>query len=163
MSRGRPFPPGNKYSRGRPPGSRNKRTLGQQLLNEYEEPVIRKALSLALQGNEDVLVALLPYVAARRKDSPVKTGQLRTRSIAELSQTLEAVFKKVSSGQLTLSEAAEIASLLDGRRRIMETQEMDLRLRTLESHLRIRRDLPGQEAAIQAPETKNNADNNAKD
>jgi hypothetical protein len=144
MSRGRPFQPGNKYGRGRPPGSRNKRSLGQQLLNEYEEPVIRKTLSLALQGNEDLLAALLPYVVSRRKDSPVKTGPLRTSTIEELSQTLEAVFKKVSSGQLTLNEAGEIASLLEGRRRIMETQEMDLRLRTLESLLQIRGGPSGQ-------------------
>jgi hypothetical protein len=68
--------------------------------------------------------ALLPYVVSRRKDSPVKTGPLRTRSLEELTQTLEAVFKKVSSGQLTLNEAGKIAWLLEGRRRIMESHEM---------------------------------------
>jgi len=132
MSRGKPFQPGNKYGRGRPPGSRNKRSLAQELLNEYEEPVIRKTLSLALQGNEEMLAALLPYVVPRRRDSPVKTGPLRTGNIEELTKTLEAIFKKVASGQLTLNEAREIASLLESRRRIMDTQELDLRLRTLE-------------------------------
>jgi hypothetical protein len=133
MSRGKPFQPGNQLGRGRPPGSRNKRNLAHQLLDQYGETIMRKTLALALQGDASLLQALLPYVVPRRKDSPVKTGPLRMHTIDDLSQTSEAIMKKVSSGQLTLSEAGEVASLLEGRRRIIETNEMEPRLRALES------------------------------
>jgi hypothetical protein len=39
MTRGRPFEPGNKFGRGRPKGSRNKRTAeAQALFDEYKDP-----------------------------------------------------------------------------------------------------------------------------
>jgi hypothetical protein len=50
--RGRPFEVGNKLGRGRPRGSRNKRTLAvQELLNGHTEGLVRKALVMALQGD----------------------------------------------------------------------------------------------------------------
>jgi len=80
LKRGRPFEPGNKLGRGRPPGSRNKRTLlGQALLEEFGEAVIRRALSLALQGDSPMIRALLPYLLTRPTDPPPKTGPLASQ------------------------------------------------------------------------------------
>src|SRR5215469_12198031 len=51
--RGKPFQPGNRYGKGRPPGSRNQATLAlQELLDGEGESILRKKIELALRGNE---------------------------------------------------------------------------------------------------------------
>ena len=44
-----------------------------------------------------------------------------------------AILKDVSSGQLTPTEAQVIANILDNRRRAIETEEHETRLRALEA------------------------------
>jgi hypothetical protein len=63
---------------------------------------------------------------------PVNTGPLPTGSAAELSQSSVKLMKKVTSGQLTPNEGLEIADLMDHRRRIIETENHEGRLRALE-------------------------------
>ena len=90
MKRGRPFEPGNKFGRGRPRGSRNKKTLmAQQLLDEHAESILRKAMVKGLQGDSPMLQALLSYILPRPKDTPFKTELLRTATAKELSQSYE--------------------------------------------------------------------------
>jgi hypothetical protein len=60
MKRGRPFEAGNEFGRGRPPGSRNQKTLVlQELLEEHAPALMRKALVMAMQGNVPLLKTLL--------------------------------------------------------------------------------------------------------
>jgi hypothetical protein len=133
MKRGRPFEPGNKLSRGRPPGSRNKRSWrSQQLLDEHGEAIVHKALVLALQGDAAVLRTLLAYLLRRPEDRPVETGPLQVGSAEELAKTLEKVLRKVASGKLSLGQAQAVAALLEGRRRVLETQDLEMRLQALE-------------------------------
>ena|ERR1041385_1489157 len=50
--RGRPFLPGNKFGRGRPKGSRNReKSPGQHLLDEWTPHLVRKLISMAMQGS----------------------------------------------------------------------------------------------------------------
>lgn len=71
MKRSRPFEPGNHFGRGRPKGSRNKRSLlAKQLLDEHGEAIVRKALVIALQGDPAMWRTLLSFILARPKDLP---------------------------------------------------------------------------------------------
>ena len=133
MKRGRPFEPGNPFGHGRPPGSPNKRSLiAQELLDSHGEAILRKALVMGLQGDSLLLRTLLSYILTRRTDLPVKTGPLCMGTPAELSGTFEQLLKKVATQQLTLREAQQIAALIEGRRRVIETEELEARLRVLE-------------------------------
>ena len=133
MKRGRPFEPGNQLSRGRPRGSRNKRSWrSQQLLEEHGEAIVHKALVLALQGDAPLLRTFLTYLLRRPEDRPVETGPLQIGSAEELSKTLENVLMKVASGKLNLGQAQGVATLLEGRRRVLETEGLEMRLRALE-------------------------------
>jgi hypothetical protein len=133
MKRGRPFEPGNQLSRGRPRGSRNKRSWrSQQLLEEHGEAIVHKALVLALQGDAPLLRTLLTFLLRRPEDRPVETGPLQIGSAEELSKTLENVLMKVASGKLNLGQAQGVATLLEGRRRVLETEGLEMRLRALE-------------------------------
>jgi hypothetical protein len=133
VKRGRPFEPGNQYGCGRPRGSRNKRGLqAQQLLESHAESVVRKALVEAMKGDASLLRTLLSHILPRRRDAPVKTGPLPVATVEELAQSSEAVFQRVASGQITLQEAHELSALIESRRRVIETRDLDVRLRALE-------------------------------
>jgi hypothetical protein len=136
MKRGRPFEPGNKFGRGRPRGSRNKKTLmAQQLLDEHAESILRKAMVKGLQGDSPMLQALLSYILPRPKDTPFKTELLRTATAKELSQSYEVILKKACDGQITLTHAQQFAALIEVRRQLLQTEELETRLSILEKNL----------------------------
>lgn len=133
MKRGRPFEPGNHLGRGRPKGSRNKRSwLAKELLEQHSEAIMRKALVLALQGDVPLIRTLLSFTLPRPKDLPCKIGPLPMGTIEELSATFAAAIKNVGSGQITLGQGREISDLIEARRRVIETQGLGMRVSALE-------------------------------
>lgn len=133
MPRGRPFEPGNKFGRGRPRGSRNKRSrLAQRVLQEHSEPLVRKALFEALKGDTPLLRTLLPYVLPRWKDAPVRTGKLPTRTIADISQALDAILQRVSGGELTIQDGHTLADLVATKLSVLANVELEQRLSQIE-------------------------------
>jgi hypothetical protein len=102
------------------------------LLEEYGEAIVHKALVLALQGDPPLLRTFLAYLLRRPEDRPVETGPLQIGNAEELSKTLENVLMKVASGKLNLGQAQGVATLLEGRRRVLETEELEKRVRVLE-------------------------------
>src|SRR5260370_31303727 len=133
MKRGRPFEPGDQLSRGRPRGSRNKRSWrSQQLLEAYGEAIVNKALVLALQGDAPLLRTFLAYLLRRPADRPVETGPLPMGNGEELSKTSENVLKRVSWGRLGLGDAQAVTALIEGHRRVLETEEIERRVKSLE-------------------------------
>jgi hypothetical protein len=94
---------------------------------------MRKAVVLALQGDVPLLRFLLGL--SPRKDMPQKTGPLPTGTAAELDQSSEKLIKQVAAGRISLSDAAGIADLLEGRRRIIETGDHERRIGVTEQRL----------------------------
>jgi hypothetical protein len=131
--RGKPFAPGNKCGRGRPPGSRNKKTAAaRDLLEKYSEPVVRKVIQMALGGDTKALQLCLDRVVPVLRDPPVKLGSLPTSTAAELSKSSEKVVQSVASGKLPPGQGLVLSELLDKRRRAIETQDQDERIQKLE-------------------------------
>jgi hypothetical protein len=129
------FKPGNQFGRGRPRGSRNKKTLlPQEFLDSHADAVVRQALVLALKGDSQLLRVLLGHILPRPRDLPLKLklGPLPMGSATELSQSSEKLMKKVTSGQISLSDATELAGLMDRRRQIIETESHEMRIRAIE-------------------------------
>jgi hypothetical protein len=121
------FRPGNP---GRPPGSRNKATLAALALLEGEaEAITRKAIELAKEGDPTalrlVLDRLLPKGRAVRLDLPLRT-------LADLDQATEAIRGALAEGSVTLDEVATLTGLVEARRRLLETTELERRLAALE-------------------------------
>ena len=133
MIRGRPFEPGNKFSRGRPRGSRNKRSArGQQLLDQYGEAIMQKAMAEAIKGDVPLLRTFLSFLLGRPGDRPLQTGPLPMGSLEELSKSSEKVLQMVASGKLSPSEARNLIDLIERRRSVLETEELEKRMRALE-------------------------------
>lgn len=133
-ARGRPFQPGNRFGRGRPAGSRNKTTrAAQELLDNHAENLVRKCLVDALQGDKQALRLCLERLLPPCRERPMRMQALPLTTVEELSRAWEKVWKKMARGQFTPSEAQTMASMLEGRRRAIETEELERRLRRLES------------------------------
>ncbi len=106
--------------------------MAQQLLDQHGEALVRKALVQALQGDSQLLRMFLDRILPRVKDLPVKTGSLRMGTTDELLQAHETLMKKVASGQLTPGQALEINALIESRSRLIERQELEMRVHALE-------------------------------
>ena len=115
---------------GRPKGACNKSTLAAMALLEGEaEALTRKAVELALAGDtvalKLVLDRLLPRERTIRLDLPLRT-------LADLDRAIATIRTALSKGRITLSEVGALAGLLETRRRLIETTELEQRLAALE-------------------------------
>ena len=133
MTRGRPFEPGNKSGRGRPKGSPNKKTQQAQKLFEENSPAI---MALAInRSREDphMLRMLASHVVPQRRGLPVNLGRLPMDTFEDLDRASAATLKKATCGKLGLDEALDICNLIEGRRRVLESQNLERRLSALEN------------------------------
>lgn len=133
MTRGRPFEPGNRFGRGRPKGSPNKKTQQAQKLFEENSPAI---MALAInRSREDphMLRMLASHVVPQRRGLPVNLGRLPMGTLEDLDRASAATLKKATSGKIGLSEATDFCSMIEIRRRVLETQNLERRLSALEN------------------------------
>jgi hypothetical protein len=104
----------------------------QALLDGESEALTRKAVELALKGDLTALRLCLERIVPPRKDSPVKVTLPPMESSADLPSVTAAVLAAVAAGQLTPSEAAALAGLVETHRRAIETAELSERISKLE-------------------------------
>jgi hypothetical protein len=132
--RGRPFQAGNKFGHGRPRGSRNKATkLAQEILFSRAEAIAAKVTSMALQGDGTAMKIVMDRICPVRRETAFKLGAMPTKTAADVSTASEKILAQVAGGKLTIPDAQGLSELLDKRRRAIETEELEQRLRALES------------------------------
>jgi hypothetical protein len=122
------FHPGNP---GRPPGARNKTTLAALALLEGEaEALTRRCVGMALEGDATAmrlcLERILPKGRAVRLHLPLRT-------LDDLEAATANVTAALAEGAIALDEVATLAGLIEARRRLLETTELDRRLAALEA------------------------------
>jgi hypothetical protein len=131
--KGKPFEPGNKLGRGRPRGSRNKTTLAARTLMEsYAEPVVRRCLKGALEGDQKLIQICMDRLVPVFRELPVRIGKLPLNNLGEVSRASATVIQKVAAGQLTPSQGNLVAQIIEQHRKVLETEELEKRLRALE-------------------------------
>jgi hypothetical protein len=140
-TRGRPFEPGNTMGRGRPKGSRNKVTeQAREIFQTHAASLVRKGISLALQGDPRLLTTLMNR-ALGPPAFPKKFGKLSMRTTDDLMGMSDLVAKKLGAGEITPTEALDVGSFIEQRRKVIETHEFEKRLQNLEEG-RFKRDEP---------------------
>jgi hypothetical protein len=134
--RGRPFAPGNKFGRGRPAGSRNKATAArEQMLDSHGDAITKKCALMALQGDPTALRLCMERLLPPRKQHAVIFKMPPIATAADVGQGFETLLQAVARGQLTPAEGQVIASMLENRRRSIETEELERRMQALEHRL----------------------------
>lgn len=118
--------------RGRPRGSRNKKTLYLEAMQQHGEPLIHQCQMLALKGDPTALRLCIERLVPLCKPS---NGHFRlpvTHSVSDLVKALAAVMHAVARGQLSAQEGEAFAKIIESQKRTMETEQFEVRLQVLE-------------------------------
>jgi hypothetical protein len=136
--RGRPFPKGSSGNpAGRPRGTRNTATLlAEQLLDDEAGLLVRKAIQKAKQGNLVALRLCLDRILPVRRDRPVQFPLPTLNSATDATKAMSNITSAVASGDLGITEAAELTKLIETYVRTIEATELEKRLAALEQRFR---------------------------
>jgi hypothetical protein len=121
---------------GKPPGARNKATLLiEKLLDDGAQVIAEKAIELAKAGDSTALRLCLDRIAPARKDRHIAFKLPKLEKPEHAVMAAAAIVEAVAGAELTPSEAAEMMKLVEGYTRILEAEDHEQRLRTLEGQL----------------------------
>lgn len=136
--RGRPFLPGDpRRCNGRKPGTRNRVSiLAEKLMTDDAEAVVRAIITAAKCGDMAAAKMILERIAALPKDRPVTFDVPSILTAADVSGAMQKLLEEVGAGRLTPSEGAQVAALLETRRRTIETEELAALLKGFEQQRR---------------------------
>jgi hypothetical protein len=131
--KGKPFEPGNKLGKGRPPGSQNKRTKFMESLQNHGAAIIDKAKLMALSGDRTALRLCFERLIPLPKPPGTRFRLPKMKTPADLKKVLPSVLEQVSKGHLSASDAESIANVLDTQVRTVVAGEFDERIHALEA------------------------------
>jgi hypothetical protein len=118
---------------GRPRGSRNRATLlAQELLDGEGESIVRRAIEQAKSGEPVSLRLCIERILPRRANV-VELALPQIRKAEDVADACAAVIEAAGAGRITLQEAKEFMSLLEGQRRAIETHDLAVRIQLLEA------------------------------
>jgi hypothetical protein len=119
---------------GRPRGSRNRATLLMEgLLADDAEAIGRKAIEMAKQGDMAAIRLCMDRLAPPRKGEPVAIDLPPLDKPADSVAAAATIVAAVAAGEVTPSEAAELAKVIDVYVRAIATKAFDERLTKLEA------------------------------
>jgi len=132
--RGRPFPKGRGGNpAGKPKGARSRVTLlAEKLMEDDAADVVRAVLAAAKGGDMTAARLVLDRIAPPRKGRAVAFDLPAVDTAADVLAALGEVVRQVADGTLTTDEGAAVASLLEAKRKAIETIEIERRLAALE-------------------------------
>jgi hypothetical protein len=104
----------------------------QNILDSHAEPLLKKSVIMALQGNPTALRICMDRLMPARGQPTLRFKLPPSDSIDDLAAASRAVVNGVARGQLTPAEGQAFCSMLEDRRRAIETQDQEQRIRALE-------------------------------
>jgi hypothetical protein len=133
-TRGRPFKPGNS---GKPKGARHHITLlAEQLMADDVEAVVAKVVKAAKAGNMPAAKLILDRIVPPRKGRPLAIALPDVKSPTGVTDAMAAVVAAMASGMISTDEAAAVAAVIEGQRRAIETEQLQVRLLAIEEQLK---------------------------
>ena len=119
---------------GRPRGARNRTTvLLENLLAEDAEAIARKAIELAKAGEIAALRMCLDRLVPVRKDEPAVFDLPPLDTAADSVAAAAGIVAAVAAGDLTPSQGADLAAVIDVYVGALATKDFEERLAKLES------------------------------
>jgi hypothetical protein len=130
--RGRPFQPGNKFSKGRPKGSRNKfDPEAKELLSQYSAPLMKTMIGMGLNKDASILKTLGPSIL-RYSDQRISLGKLKAMTIGDLDKASAKLLPLVGAGKITMAQSIQLSELIEARRKVILSTDFDRRLKAME-------------------------------
>jgi hypothetical protein len=136
---GRPFQAGNKHGKGRPAGSRNKATIALEVLLDGEgDAIMHKVIELAKAGSETAIRLCIDRLVPPRRERVIRLQLPSDLTTAQgTARAVGAVIKALSQGEITPGEATQIVSILEVRRKAIETQVLESRMEKVELNVEL--------------------------
>lgn len=133
--RGKPFQKGQSGNpNGRKLGSRNRASIiVERLLDGEAEKLTRRLIERALEGNTEAMGIVFARLCPARKDRAVRFDLPAIKTVEDIGTALESLNAQVAAGDLTPLEGQQVAALIEARRRIVETVELEARVAALEA------------------------------
>lgn len=123
---------------GKPKGARHRATLAaQELLDGEGEAITRKAVELAKEGHPVALKLVMDRILPPRRDSPISITLPPISTASDLAEATGHLVQAVAQGELSPSEGQAVATLLETRRKALETLELQNRLEALERAMEV--------------------------
>lgn len=125
---------------GRPPGSRNKRTLlVESMLDDEAEEVIRAILDAAKNGEPWAATWVGNRLLPVRRSQPVAFDMPPMESVKDLPAAHDALLAAVARGEIDLDEAVKYSGLLDARRKAIEMADLVDEMEAFKVYLKVKR------------------------
>jgi hypothetical protein len=126
--------PGNKRGRGRPKGSRNKRSLAYDALAKKDAvEIIRQVISKALAGDMNAAQMILSKIWRVPRDRLVKIDLPPVGCAAQVPAFIGAVLKAVADAEITPAEGDSFASIIGKLQSAVTLTELEERIRLIEA------------------------------
>jgi hypothetical protein len=133
--RGRPFELGNKIGPGRPPGSRNKRTLFMEQMVEHGPAIIKQCQVMALEKDPTAMRICMDRLVPPCKPAHHRFRLPRGDTPADLVKAVSAINQQVARGNLSAQEGEAMARIIEIQRRAIETEDFERRLQAQEKEM----------------------------
>jgi len=118
---------------GKKPGTRHRATLAiEQLLDGEGEALTRKAIELAMDGDMSAIKLCLDRICPPRKSRPINIDLPDVSTGKGVSEAQAVVVQAVGDGEITPDEGQVLSSILEARRKSIETANHEVRLNKLE-------------------------------
>ena len=118
---------------GRPLGSRNKRTIAaEKLFDEDAEALTRVAIDLAKEGDMAALRLCMDRICAPNRHRPAAFNLPQLAVAADAVRAMATIVQAVADGELSPSEASELAKVVQGYSHALTTNDLYKRLAYLE-------------------------------
>jgi hypothetical protein len=130
--RGKPFEAGNTLGKGRPLGSRNKRSVLVALMEDHGEAMIKQCQVLALKGDATALRLCIERLMPPCRASHHAFRLPPMKTMADLGKALPAVAREVARGRLGAQEGEALSRMIETQRRTIESEDFEKRLRAVE-------------------------------
>ena len=119
---------------GRPHGALNRATvLAQTLLSERAESLAGKVIELAERGDMTALRVCMDRLVPVIKHQPIAVELPPIEKPADSVEAAASIVAAVAAGELTATEAAELAKVVDVYVRALDSKGFDERLSKLEN------------------------------
>ena len=121
--------------RGRPTGARNKASLMlDKLMERGAQDIVETVIDRAKGGDMTAARLILERLVPPAKERPIAIELPPTSDAQDVADAQALVIATLGSGGLLPGEAATIMSMLEARRKGIETVELEARIKSLEEN-----------------------------
>ena len=118
---------------GKPVGARNKATMAVlALMATGAEEITKAVINAAKGGDLSAARLVLERLAPPMRERPVSIDLPDTATGEGISQAQQAILEAVGAGELLPGEGQALAGIVEGRRKALETLELERRIAVLE-------------------------------